>query len=93
MLKYIVIAVIVLICIGFLTGYLFLNRKEDDSGRFEKKGGFQGDLSDDDIEELEKMKRGGEEPKECEEIIPDFPDESDDRPTLYSEPKKKKKEI
>lgn len=41
MLKYIVIAVIVLICIGFLTGYLFLNRKEDDSGRFEKKAGFR----------------------------------------------------
>ena len=92
MLKYIVIAVIVLICIGFLTGYLFLNRKEDDSGRFEKKGGFQGDLSDDDIEELEKLKRGGEEPKECEEIIPDFPDESDDRPTLYSEPETSEKD-
>ena len=54
MLRYIVIAVIVLICIGFLIGYLLLKWKEDGAGIFEKKDGFQGDLADDDIEELEK---------------------------------------
>ena len=54
MLRYIVIAVIVLICIGFLIGYLLLKWKEDGAGIFEKKDGFQGDLADDDIEELER---------------------------------------
>ena len=43
MLRYIVIAVIVLICIGFLIGYLLLKWKEDGAGIFEKKDGFQGD--------------------------------------------------
>ena len=92
MLRYIVIAVIVLICIGFLIGYLLLKWKEDGAGIFEKKDGFQGDLADDDIEELEKMKYGGEKPAEPEEEIRDFPEESDDRPTLYNEPETSEKD-
>ena len=57
-----------------------------------KKAGFRETYRMTTSEELEKMKRGGEEPKECEEIIPDFPDESDDRPTLYSEPETSEKD-
>ena len=38
------------------------------------------------------MKHGGEKPAEPEEEIRDFPEESDDRPTLYNEPETSEKD-
>lgn len=78
MLKYIIILIIILICIGFLTWYLFLNRKEDATGFFGKKD-LSDDLTDDDLNQVVNLKEGKDSKEDLGDntrIVPESGDES-----------------